>query len=349
MATIKRSTFFPHAKIKATTVAAAGSAKVSKTPATAAGPGLDSVTPAAKPGLFGSAAAAVAGANAARGLAELGGAEALRPAGVEALDPMGLLAPKGGHDVGDLAGLGKRPGASSGYSHPDAARFPQLPNNRDAGGKAGASADALRPSTNPRDWLGGIASDKDQSFSGDKTVEDLPNGDTRTTYDHGDGTSTIVTDSSIARGQDLSGGRVLLNESVRSIEQRNADGSGLTVYYRAGEHGVWQETHRSYRLPTEGLNRTLDPGADGGTPILPPNHQAKLGGIGSPNRVDPGPQGEETGSAPSLVVDQGGLVGDPSMARRRVDLSVFGRLGPLELPVHVLPPRPGSGGDDHHE
>ena len=242
---------------------------------------------------------------------------------------------------------GARQGASSGYSHPDAALFPQLPNNRDAGGKAGASADALRPSTNPRDWLSGMASDKDSSFTGDKTVEDLPNGDTRTTYDHGDGTSTIVTDSSIARGQDLSGGRILMNESVRSIEERNADGSGLTVYYRGGEHGVWQETHRSYRLPTEGLNRTLDPGADGGTTILPPNYQPKGGGMQNPNRVNPGPQGEETGNAPSLAVDRGALVGDPSIWSRPVDLSVLGRLGPLELPVHVLPPRPGSGGDDH--
>lgn len=242
-----------------------------------------------------------------------------------------------------LAELEQRLGGDAAQgAHPDAARFPKLPNNRDAGGSAGSSADALRPSMDPRDWISGS---RGKDYTGDKTVEDLGGGDTRTTYDHGDGTSTIVTDTHDPRGVPLGDGRVVLGMALRSVEQRNPDGSGIITNYVRDLNGQWIETGRGFRGPGEGINRTLDPNADGGSTILPPNVRIKDPGLRDPNRYRP-PGETDPGRAPQLEIDTPGLAGDPSLREQEVDLERLKRLQGWKLPVHVLPPRPGGGGDE---
>jgi hypothetical protein len=297
------------------------------------------------PGLFGAAAAA--SANAARNLAGLGGSESLRP-DLTPVDPQAKPTTSNlGMSFPSLADFMANAAENAhGAEHPDAARFPKLPSNREASGNAGASSDALRPSMDPRDWISGSRGTDflDKDLAGKKTVENLPGGDTRTTYNHGDGTSTIVTDTHSTSPVPLGDGRVVLGMTQRSVEQRVNDGPSLVINYVRDLNRQWIETGRNYVFPGEGINRTLDPNADGGNNVPPPNYQMRDSGPKDPNRYKP--SGEANSTAPRLVVHQLGLVGDPDLLQRNADLAEAANLKPYEPPVHVLPPRPGSGGDD---
>src|SRR5690606_19758127 len=104
-------------------------------------------------------------ANAARNLGDL--PSVAGPIGPGEIRPdLGL-----GHKSSALAELHERLGGDAATgAHPDAARLPKLPSNREAGGNAGSSADALRPSMDPRDWISGS---RGKDYTGEKTVEDL--------------------------------------------------------------------------------------------------------------------------------------------------------------------------------
>lgn len=282
-------------------------------------------------------AAQAAIANAARNLGDL--PKVAGPIGPGDVRPDLGLGSKGS----TLAELQQRLGGDpTSGAHPDAARLPKLSSNREAGGSAGSSADALRPSMDPRDWISGS---RGKDFTGDKTVEDLGGGDTRTTYDHGDGTATIVTETTNPAGVPLADGRVVLGTSLRSVEQRNPDGSGIITNYVRDLNGQWIETGGGFRAPGEGINRTLDPNAEGGSAILPPNVRIKDPGLRDPNRYRP-PGETDPGNAPQLEIDKPSLAGDPSLREQEVDLERLERLEGWKLPVHVLPPRPGGGGDE---
>lgn len=285
-------------------------------------------------------------ANASRHLTDIGGTDLHQ--GIERVDPQAK--PAGEAQVGGFPTLGLEGlrqhlrKENTGYAHSDTARFPELPSNRDAGGSTGASAEGLRPSTDPRDWLSGS---RGKDFTGVKTVEDLGSEGTRSTYNHGDGTATIVTETRNVRGVPLADGRHVMGMTMRTVEQRNPDGSAIINTYVRDLDGQWLHSGGGVRAPGESINRTLDPNAEGGggASVPPPNYQIRDSGLRDPNRYrlgnDPG-----LGQAPSLVIDRDTLVGDPELREHEVDLDRAPKFDRSKIPVHVLPPRPDHGGGE---